>query len=264
MAAYLILKNNNKITTPFFGSVNSAMTAVSKGTKRKGLFQDSYTVDYALKITERHIHTRQVLSARCLFCIYVDREVKSNEARMRKSTINSKNFKSSFRAELFRKHHERQHSFIWQQYQSAPNSIKSAFFDDYIAHANTLFAKFQLTQTSFTFDIDALIVNIIIDDMFFHFDDTSRANALKLFKRSDDTDEYKVTRDNFLQFGLIVDLIAADFSFRQVESVLNAFKARTGLAKIGCINDTRIADNARALCDINMQMISQILNFSQT
>ena len=265
MAAYLILKNNNKITTPFFGSVNSAMTAVSKRTKRKGLFQDSYIVDYALKITERHTHTRQVLSARCLFCIYVSRELKPGETRVRKPTINSKDFKPPFRVELFRSHHEEQHSFIWRQYQSASNQDKFTFFDKYIAYTNTLFAKFQPAQTFFTFDIDAAIVNIIISDMFFHPDDadTSRVKALKLFERND-TSGYRVTRNNSLQFGLIVDLIAADLSFRQVELTLNAFKARTGFAKIGCINDTGIVNNARVLCGINMQMISQILNSSHT
>jgi len=119
----------------------------------------------------------------------------------------------------------------------------------------------------FTFDIDARIMDTIIGDMFFHPDGhagMSHTNALRLFKCNDNANGYKVTRDNSLQFGLIVDLIAAGLSFRQVESVLNAFKARTGLAKIGCINDTRIADNARTLCGINMQMISQILNSPYT
>jgi len=239
------------------------MTLISKETKRKGLFQDSYTFDYALKITERHIRTRQVLSARCLFCVYVGRERKPGETRIRQATSNSKDFRPPFRVELFRKHHEGQHSSIWQRYQATSDQDKSTFFDDYTAYANTLFAKFQPTQTPFTYDIDAPIVDTIIGDMFFHPDDhagTSHANALRLFKRNDDTNGYKVTRDNSLQFGLIIDLIAAGLSFRQVESVLNAFKARTGLAKIGCINDTGIANNARALCGINMQMISQILN----
>jgi len=239
------------------------MSAISKETKRKGLFQDSYAFDYALKVTERHTHTRQVLSARCLFCIYVGREYKPDETRIRQPTINSKDFKPPFRVELFRKHHEGQHSSIWQQYQSTSGEDKDTFFDDYTSYANTLFAKIQHAQTPFTFDIDAPIVDTIIGDMFFHPDDhasTSRANALRLFKRNEDTNGYKVTRDNSLQFGLIVDLIAAGLSFRQVESVLNAFKARTGLGKIGCVNDTGIANNARALCGINLQMISKILN----
>src|SRR5947207_7960924 len=143
------------------------MTAISKKARRKGLFQDSYTVDYALRVTERHTHTRQVLSARCLFCIYNGRE-QPCEGRVRQSTVNSKDFKAPFRAELFRRHHERQHLSIWRQYQSASEQDKFIFFDVYIMYENTLFAKFQSIQTSFTFDIHASIVDIIIDEMFFH------------------------------------------------------------------------------------------------
>ena len=123
------------------------MTAISKEAKRKGVFQDSYALDYALKVTERHTHTRQVLSARCLFCIYVGREQKPGEACVRQPTINPKDFHLPFRIELFRKHHEGQHSSIWRQYQSASDQDKSTFFDNYTAYANTLFAKFQPTQT---------------------------------------------------------------------------------------------------------------------
>jgi hypothetical protein len=190
----------------------TAMAVISKEARRKGSFQDSYTLNYALRIIERHIHTRQVLSARCLFCIYIGRESKPGETRKRQPTDNSKDFKPPFRAELFRKHHERNHTSIWQQYQSTSNQDKSTFFDDYTSHANTLFAKFPQAQTSFTFEIDAPIVETIIGDMFFHPDDRankSHANALSLFKRNDDSNGYKVTRDNSLQFSLIVDLVAA-------------------------------------------------------
>ena len=72
------------------------MAAISKEAKRKGLFQDTYTFDYVLKVTERHTHTRQVLSAHCLFYIYVGREHKPGETRIRQPTINSKDFKSDF------------------------------------------------------------------------------------------------------------------------------------------------------------------------
>src|SRR5271169_4738341 len=106
------------------------MMAISKEAKRKGLFQDSHTIDYALKVTERHTHTRQVLSARCLFCIYIGCEQKPCEERKQQSTINSKDFKPPFHAELFRKHHKRQHSSIWWQYQSISEQDKSTFFDD--------------------------------------------------------------------------------------------------------------------------------------
>src|SRR5215471_11837411 len=109
-----------------------------------------------------------------------------------------------------------------------------------MSYSNTLFAKFPQAQTSFTFKIDAPIVETIIGDMFFHPDDhanKSHVNALSLFKCNDDSNGYNVTRDNSLQFSLIVNLVAASLSFRQVESVLNAVKAHTGLAKLSCIND---------------------------
>src|SRR5947207_9196693 len=117
------------------------MTAISKKARRKGLFQDSYTLDYALRVTERHTHTRQVLSARCLFCIYNGRE-QPCEGRVRQSTVNSKDFKAPFRAELFRRHHERQHLSIWRQYQSASEQDKSTFFDVYVAYENTVLRDF--------------------------------------------------------------------------------------------------------------------------
>lgn len=141
------------------------------------------------------------------------------------------------------------------------------FFDDYIVYANILFAKFQSMQISLIFKIDAPIVDMIIDDIFFNTDNhanTSYANALNLFKRNNNIDRYKITRENSLQFDLIIDFIATNLSFHQIESVLNIFKIHIDLAKIDCINDTEIVNNARVLCDINLYMISQILNSSCT
>lgn len=213
-------------------------------------------------MTAIQIITHDKCSKRAVFFFaytYIGREQKPcGLRRVRQPTINSKDFKAPFRTELFRKHHERQHLSIWRQYQPVSEQDKSTFFDDYTAYENTLFAKFQPAQTPFTFDIDAPIVDTIIGDMFFHPDDhggTSHSNALRLFKHNDNTNGYKVTRDNSLQFSLIVDLIAAGLSFLQVESVLNAFKARTGLTKNGYINDTGIANNARVLYGINLQII---------
>ena len=239
------------------------MTAISKKPNRKGLFKDSYTIDYALRITECHTLTHQVLSVRCLFCIYLGREDNPGETRLRQQTANAKDWNGRFRTEKFKNHHEGQHPNAWRRYQVASKTEKSTFFDAYIAYENTLFAKFEPAQTPFAFYIDAPIVDIIIGNMFFHPDDhdsTTHINALKLFKRNNDTDRYEVTWANSLQFGLIIDLIAAGLSFRQVESALNAIKARTGLGKLGCINDTGIANNVHALCGINLQMISEIFN----
>ena len=66
---------------------------------------------------------------------------------------------------------------------------------------NTLFIKFQPTQMPFTFDIDTLIVDIIIGDTLFHSDnyaDIFYMNTLRLFKCNNDKDRYNVTKDNSL------------------------------------------------------------------
>jgi len=59
------------------------MTAISKKLNRNGLFKDSHAIEYALRITERHIHTHQVLSVSCRFCIYLGRENKPGKTRLR-------------------------------------------------------------------------------------------------------------------------------------------------------------------------------------
>ena len=122
------------------------MDTISKETKRKGLFQDSHALEYALKVTERHVRTRQVSSVRCLFCIYVGREQKPDGTRVRQLANHSKDFTPPFRVKLFKKHHEGQHLSSWRRYQSVSNRDKSKFFDNIPAFANTLLAKFQPAQ----------------------------------------------------------------------------------------------------------------------
>jgi hypothetical protein len=93
--------------TSLFIHPSQQMTAISKELNRKGLFKDSYTIEYALRITERHIHKHQILSVRCLFCIYLGRENKPGKTRLRQSTANVKDWNGRFRIEKFRNHHER-------------------------------------------------------------------------------------------------------------------------------------------------------------
>jgi hypothetical protein len=98
--------------------------------------------------------------------------------------------------------------------------------------------------------------------MFFHPDDygsSSYVNAMKLFKRNTTYDDYTITITNPMQFQLAVGFIAAGLSFRQVDNVLNTTKRLTNLA-VGCVNDTDVANYARAICAINLQAIASILN----
>ena len=245
------------------------MSKVTKSKARTANFQEPHTLEYVLTITERQLNPpKTILSMRCLFYVYIGREIKSNETRQRQQTTNEKDFKwSSFRTKLYKKYHNEQHPEAWRQYQALSSGQKLSFFDAFKERfANTIPATFGPRQISIIFDIDASIVDIIIGNMFFHFDDRDSmiySNAMKLFK-SNESGGYSITRHNSLQFRLITRLIAADLSFRQVETVLNVVKAETGLARIGSINDTGIADNARVICEINLRLLSHLLNDAST
>ena len=81
---------------------------------------------------------------------------------------------------------------------------------------------------------------------------------MKLFTSTDDN--YTITIKNPLQFHLVVDYLASGLSFRQVEAIHQATKKRTGLAKLGNINDTIVSNYARVLCAINLQSLKEILS----
>src|SRR5216117_658047 len=150
---------------------------MSKVTKFKACtanFQEAHALEYALTITERQLDPpKAVLSVRCLFCVYIGREVKPNETRQRQQTTHEKDFKwPSFRTELYKKHHNGQHPEAWHQYQALSFRQKLSFFDAFKERfANTIPATFGPRQTPIIFDIDAPIVDTIIGDMFFHPDD---------------------------------------------------------------------------------------------
>ena len=78
-------------------------------------------------------------------------------------------------------------------HQNKTNLYSSIFI--YIIYENTLFTKFQLVQISFIFNINISIIDIIIDDIFFHLNNhinIFHLNILKLFKYNENMNEYKV------------------------------------------------------------------------
>jgi hypothetical protein len=81
---------------------------------------------------------------------------------------------------------------------------------------------------------------------------------MKLFTSTDGN--YTITIKNPLQFHLVVDYLASGLSFRQVEAIYQATKKRTGMAKLGNINDTLVSNYARVLCAINLQSLKEILS----
>ena len=79
-------------------------------------------------------------------------------------------------------------------HQNKTNLYSSIFI--YIIYENILFTKFQSIQAFFIFDINISIIDIIIDNMFFHLDNhinISHSNIFRLFKYNKNMNEYKVT-----------------------------------------------------------------------
>ena len=207
------------------------MTTKATSSSRSTPFQISHLVTYGLEITERDPNTREITSVRCKFCIFSGREEKLGHKRMRRQTTVLMTWKPPYRAEKYRNHHEAQHMAAWTAYKALTIVEQQVYFDDKMHYKNTLHHAFGPIQTPLIFKVDALIVESIIGNLFFHPDDhggISQTNALKLFKPNIGN-SYTVTLMNPLQFRLAVDQIAIGLSFRQVAAVLISLKHHTGL-----------------------------------
>src|SRR5437667_12277730 len=59
---------------------------------------------------------------------------------------------------------------------------------------------------------------------------------------------------------IVVDYLAIGLSFRQVMNVFNKTKKHTGMAQLGNIKDTTVANYACVVYAINLQLIADVLN----
>ena len=90
--------------------------------------------------------------------------------------------------------------------------------------------NFESTATALKINIHLSIVDILINDMFFHPDDQGGATqqaALKLFSQKGNY--YEVTIPNPLQFELVVSHIARGISFRQCKGIIADTRDITGI-----------------------------------
>src|SRR5438046_10699283 len=97
--------------------------------------------------------------------------------------------------------------------------------------------------------------------MFFHPTEQESSihfNTLKLFDPNDHG--YTITIKNPTQFRLIVGYLSGGLSFRQVEHVFNGSKKHTAVTQLGNVSDTTVANQARIVCAINLQQISELIN----
>jgi alkylhydroperoxidase/carboxymuconolactone decarboxylase family protein YurZ len=93
--------------------------------KRKTQFRLEHALQYGLKV----MSPPPVSKVQCLFCVHFGREVHEPEKRQREATKNIKYWRPPYRAELYVKHHQRQHMKIYSLYERASHRERVIFFD---------------------------------------------------------------------------------------------------------------------------------------
>ena len=164
--------------------------ATANPTARNTPFQSKHLIEFGLKVSDVDVTTILTTSVRCEFCVYYGREQAVGQKRVRQLTTTVKYWKSPFRAENYKKHHDSQHPLQWKQYQTLDHEEKIAHFTDKLQFKDTLHSHFGSKNTPLLFNFNALIINTIIGDMFFHPDDhggLSHVNALKSFNQNSGT-----------------------------------------------------------------------------
>ena len=115
-----------------------------------------------------------------------------------------------------------------------------------------------------SFIINALIIYIIITELYFHSDkheECDHKKALKIFKiKNDNLNQHIFNVSNVLQFKLIINHNSLDYSFRQVEAIRASTKILIGLAQIENINNTQVVNTVHAIVAINLQSMTQLLH----
>ena len=142
----------------------------------KGLnahFPIEHASTYGLKIMERYPNTLQVISVRCQFCIYFGAETDPAKPRQRASKTTKMAWTRSFRIDHYQKHLNTQHPSQWATYQACSYDIKARFFDDKIPFESTMLAhvNINLNAIPLKFKINLSIIDIFINDIFFHPND---------------------------------------------------------------------------------------------
>ncbi|KDO22973.1 hypothetical protein SPRG_11820 [Saprolegnia parasitica CBS 223.65] len=95
-----------------------------KAAKRKS----QYRPEHALQFGVRPMSDPPVLKVQCLFCVHFGREILEPEKRLREATKNVKYWRPPYRAELYHKHHQRQHLTLYTAYERLSHREKVAFF----------------------------------------------------------------------------------------------------------------------------------------
>ena len=72
-------------------------------------FQSKHLIRFGLKVSDVNVTTILTTSVRCEFCVYYGCEQAVGQKRVRQLTTTLKHWKSPFRAENYKKHHDSRH-----------------------------------------------------------------------------------------------------------------------------------------------------------
>ncbi|CAK9222779.1 unnamed protein product [Sphagnum troendelagicum] len=234
-------------------------------------FQLAHCFQFKLKIAEEA--NKRLTLVRSNFCAFFGHtKVKASEEhageKRQRSSRNDTKYWTSFASQNYRSHHESQHVDLWPEYSVLSKEEKCTHFDGKANHANTLHRYVDLESDSLTFHMSAPIVNIIITNIFFRFDEVlvdfdddddddggtvaaiakkaatkakQKTLALKLFVKdvaNVKEGEYAVTIKGTMRYKMAMDHVSTGMSFHQVAVAMQHTKERCSLSKLGGINNT--------------------------
>ena len=163
---------------PFSFSIKSSMVRAHRTDIK---FQTEHLIKYGLSVIERDVRTMEVCAVRCQFCVFFDREEVVGQKRERQQTEHIKDFKS-FSPELYRKHLQGQHLTLWGAYEKLSQVEKASYFNEKVQHKATISGHFgQKMQAHDVYNVDAEIVDKVIDEMFFHSDEKGNIDCVLHF-----------------------------------------------------------------------------------
>ena len=213
--------------------------------KRTTPFNEKHLKMYPMRIVTRDAKN-VVTAVECLMCLYDGRETPEDAKRRR--TENVQMWKSPFRKDLYDKHFETVHPVAWAKYAAQSAASKISYIDGRVRKSKKrqLDAFFEKPDECLEFIISAPIVDDLIAGLFFNPDDDHEddsdydesdaitlKNAMKLFKKQDDGDDYIIKIPNPLRFSLAVQHTSLGLSFRQTAGVIQQHCKATKNAKLG-------------------------------
>lgn len=169
-----------------------------------------------------------------------------------------------------------QHPEHWKEYFKLSSSEKASFFDSnaLIALCSTIKSHFGGSQAPTKILVDKDIVDMIIGDMHFQYDDSNeeimKERALRTFGEvlhpSENnyeaanvaTARYYIHLSSPAQFYLIADYLSVGISFWMALKSLEMTRNRTGLASLGSVSVGKETSYARYACALNLQSLRDL------